>query len=54
MHTWETRPSRLNDTDDQVSWADFGGAIKLESGLAIGQVCLDAAIVRGNSDTKGQ
>ena len=29
-------------------------AIKQESGLAIGQVCLEAAIVRANSDTKGR
>ena len=29
-------------------------AVKQESGLAIGQVSLEAAIVRGNYDTKGR
>ena len=23
MHTWEMRPLRLNDMDDQVSWEDL-------------------------------
>ena len=43
--------------DDQVSQADPVGqlvVIKQESGLASGQVCLDAAIVHGNSDMKEQ
>ena len=57
-HTWELLPLRLNDMDDQVSWADIVGqllhAFKWESGLAIGQVCLEAAIVCGNSGTKGR
>ena len=48
-HTWEIRPSRLNDPDDQVSWAYLVGqplhAVNLESGLAIGQVCLEAGIL---------
>ena len=54
MHT--ARPSRLGDMDDQVSRPDLVGqltvAVKQESALASGQVCLEAAIVRGNSDAK--
>ena len=58
MHTWEIRPLRLDDLDDHAG--KLGRSCRLtlavnqESGLAISQVCLEAAIVRGNSDMKEQ
>ena len=61
MHTWKihmytARPLRLDDMEDQVTRPDLHGpptvAVKQKSGLASGQVNLEAAIVRRNSDTK--
>ena len=44
-HVWEILPLRVDDMDDQVSRADLvrqllAFAIKQESSLAIGQVCV--------------